>query len=208
MTESQTRRRLSKRYTRPEMRPFVTALGQLALAWNDLQEMLAIIFSCLAETKDWNVALCAWYAIKSDRAQRQMLLAVVNELSERLVEPSKDEWEGIKWLIKEAEKLEDRRNDAIHSPLVFIGDSPLWARAKIAIPGVKPATFLGNPRAAKLDKKADLLAEFRWCRDMATTLADYAHLLEIALSDAQKPWPDKPKLPNRGRQSSRPSRPR
>jgi hypothetical protein len=38
---------LENLYAAPEYEPYVRAIGQLALAWNDLQEELAGIFSTL-----------------------------------------------------------------------------------------------------------------------------------------------------------------
>jgi len=196
------RKRSAKLYTRPEFRPYVTALGQLALAWNDLQEMLAVMFWTVMGTGERGLPLVVWYSLRSDRSQRDMLRAAVKALAESPERGRPRLWTDVKWLLDECEKLEDARNDALHSPLVWFGDSPL-AQLTGAIPSVRPATFLGNPRADKLNKRSDLLAEFRWCRDKAITLADYAHLLELAISSQRYAWPEKPQLPNREQKSNR-----
>lgn len=44
MTKALKRSRHSQRYTAREFRPYVAALGQFALTWNDLQESLAGLF--------------------------------------------------------------------------------------------------------------------------------------------------------------------
>jgi hypothetical protein len=78
------RRDHSKRYASDEFKPYVTALGQLALAWNDLQESLAGLFMTLVNPppKEGDFVtytpLWVWASIKSDRSQREMLKAAIN----------------------------------------------------------------------------------------------------------------------------------
>ena len=61
---------------------------------------------------------------------------------------------------------------------------------------VRPAYGQFNPRAIKLAKRDDLLADFRFCRDIAIALADYTHLIDIALINYPKrSWPERPELP-------------
>jgi hypothetical protein len=57
-----------------------------------------------------------------------------------------------------------------------------------------PFSFLGNPRAKKLLKK-DVLAEFGWYAQSASALKKYVQALQVALSRAGKPWPDRPQMP-------------
>lgn len=105
--------------------------------------------------------------------------------------------EDLSWLLQEADKLEDKRNDAIHSPLVFLdfdGDPTLKGY-------VIPFDAFGNPRALKLAQK-DLLAEFRWCRDASIVLRHFATDLYDAVA-ARDAWPDRPSLPNRGQKRTR-----
>jgi len=78
--------RASQRYTSGRFQPYVTALGQLALSWNDLQESLAGLFwtsMLTAPPQAGNVvrytALRVWHAVKSDRSQRDMLKASFND---------------------------------------------------------------------------------------------------------------------------------
>jgi hypothetical protein len=197
MAKRQVRVRHGKRYTAPEFRPYVIALGQLSLAWNDLQESLGALFWTIMSPRPFEgmfvhrEPLFVWHAIKSDRSQRNMLQAAVNNLT--------IDWERpllvreINWLIDRANSLEDLRNDAIHSPLLFA--TGLGAITKS---GIRPADYQFNPRAIKLAKRDDLLAEFRFCRDTAITLADYAHLIDLALINSPTcSWPERPELPNR-----------
>jgi hypothetical protein len=197
------RKRGSQRYTAQEFRPYVTALGQLALAWNDLQESLAGLFWTMmmngppqaGDIVDYR-PLRVWHAIRSDRSQKDMLRAVI------AADNQIDYWKrplfagDVRWLLGEAENLEYARNDAIHSPLFYI-DRSIYG---LSYPGKKiaPAAWLFNPRAVGLAKRADLLSEFRYCRDMAITLSDFAREIDSALIHPKRPWPRRPRLPTRG----------
>ena len=105
---------------------------------------------------------------------------------------------------KEVDKLEDARNTAIHSPLLAKSDSNvLILGLSIPIRSVAPNLGLKNFRATKLAQK-DLLTEFRWCRDAALLLRDYALSLDFATFPGEDyPWPDRPSLPNRGQKRTR-----
>ena len=210
MARPPKRRGSSQRYTSREFLPYVTALGQLALAWNDLQESLAALFWTLmnpppqaGDRINYN-PLWAWVAVKSDRMQREMLREVARR--------SRTDWgrematQDIKWLIKEADKLEDARNDAIHSPLFSVAHS-FYGSIAGAGP-IAPAWWLFNPRALKLRERSDLLGEFRYCRDAAITLSEYAQEIDGALVSRRRAWPGRPRLPNRTPKSSRQDRPR
>jgi hypothetical protein len=202
------RKRRLQRYTSAEFKPYVVALGQLALAWNDLQESLAALFWTLANPPPQPgdrvnyIPLRIWASIKSDRIQREILRTVINH--------SQTNWgrdrmtKDLIWLIDKANSLEDSRNDAVHSPL-FSVDKSLYETGpeKIA-----PARRLFNPRASKLSERSNLLKEFRYCRDAAIKLADYAQLIDRALVNPGRTWPDKPSLPIRPPRKAPQDRPR
>jgi len=105
----------------------------------------------------------------------------------------------ILWLLGEVDKLEDARNDCVHSRLLAPSALALVLAelAKVEMPPVMPDLLRENKRALKLRNK-DLLTEFRWCRDQAVTLANYARLIGMVLLGDKGSWPRKPKLPNRG----------
>ena len=199
------RRRSSQRYTSAEFKPYVTALGQLALARNDLQESLAAIFWTLmnprpqaGDSVDYT-PLRVWASVKSDRTQREMLKAVILNSNKYW---GRDRMRvELRWLIDRAAELENSRNDAVHSPL-FVVDKSLYG---LSFTGKKvaPAYWLFNPRAANLAKREDLLNEFRYCRDEAIILADYAQSIDRALINPKSAWPDRPLLPNRQKKAAR-----
>jgi hypothetical protein len=172
--------------THPAFRPYAIALGQLALAWNDLHLSLATLFCTAMGGGFVNPVLAIWNALKSDRSQREILLAaakatLANGRSQKLAEE-------IEWICKRADALEDSRNDALHSPLWGAPRGP-------GAPLVSPVVGLGHVRANKLLGK-NLLAEFRWCRECSTKLRDYATELDMAFSRG-RPLPDRPRLPPR-----------
>jgi hypothetical protein len=173
-------------YTDKAFLPYVIALGQLALAWNGLHETLAFLFCSIMGGGYANQFLAVWHAIKSDRAQREILLAATKNHLEA-------GWphtfvEDVEWLCGRIDSLEDARNDALHSPLSAYPEVPT---------SVRPVTGLGHIRAKKLSTK-HLLSEFRWCRDSAVVLAKFAYEMDAFLSDYKTPWPNRPQLPNRG----------
>jgi len=175
-------------YTDKVFLPYVTALGQLALAWNGLHQTLALLFLTVMDAKISNQYLAIWHALKTDRAQRDILLAATKSNYRGAVPLNMIE--DIEWLCKKADSVEEARNNAIHTPL--------WAyeRGPDDII-VMPVTGLGHQRAQKLFEK-NLLSEFRWCRDAALVLTDYAADLRGPLSDYTLPWPGRPQLPNLG----------
>jgi hypothetical protein len=200
MAKVRKRRRYSQRYTSAEFKPYVVALGQLALVWNDLQESLGALFWTLMNVPPQAgdfvnyLPLRVWGAIKSDRSQWDMLKAAVNYPRQewRLTEKSMTE---LNWLLERAKSLSDVRNDAIHSPL-FAVDKSLYGGQRKGSEKVAPAWWLFNPRAGKLAERKSLLAEFRYCRDAAIVLADYAQAIDAALVN-KLALPDRPLLPNR-----------
>ena len=141
-----------------------------------------------------NQFLAVWHAISNDRAQRGMLEAAAREP----LRLGQDLWDIISnevhWINVEATKIEDIRNDALHSPL--------WGYQR----GEKetiiiPVAGLGHRRAKKLQEaKRGLLAEFRYCRDAALILTDYVKDIEEFLgARGPRTWPERPSLPNRGK---------
>ncbi len=177
-----------------EWTPYVRALGQFALTWNDLHERLGVIFWSITESE---MALSIWQSSNQDRAKRKMLEAIVPDISLAWRRDFPKLIPDLKWLLHEVTSFEESRNDAVHAPLWNFPDAP-----NSPVPaGVRAADFLGNKRAKNLASK-EILQEYRWCRDTAFTLRDFAMELELALDFPKRPWPDKPKLPNRGQKKA------
>jgi hypothetical protein len=206
--------RRAKRFTSREFHPYALALGQVTLAWNDLQDTMGSMFWTLLEPPGdsdalwWRTTapLMAWHSVRSDRTQREMLRAVIEALRPGALTP--DMWRrpelfaSGKWLLDHVERLEEDRNNALHSPLISRFDFKTRTYGKEIMAGFG----LMNPRALKLDKKGNLLGEFRYCRDVAMALADFAHAMDTALLEPERPWPGTPELPTRGPKTTHPNR--
>ena len=107
----------SLHFTHKSFRPYVIALGQLALAWNDLHETLAILFCTVMGSGYVNQFLAVWHAVKSDRSQRDILMASISSHRNFPDDQRKRLQTEIEWICARANALEDMRNDALHSPL-------------------------------------------------------------------------------------------
>lgn len=186
-----------QRFTEPEFQPYVAAIGQASLAWNDLHEMLAALFELVILGGWKNVANSVWHSSNQDRASRAMLKSVLHTIGIRWPRGFPKAEDDIKWLLDRVESLEDQRNDIVHSPL-WLMRAPSLAKSLGIRSRVLPSVFSGHRRAAKLAEK-DLLTEFRWVRDTALCLRDYAGDIMATLEGQLSTWPERPKLPNRGR---------
>jgi hypothetical protein len=200
-------------FTERAFRPYAIGIGQTVLAWNDLQETLGRLFSRIMDS-DWYVirrgdevfvtskALEAWQSLKMDRPKRDLLTAALGMSHPQEKKKFPKMLADLTWTINQTNSLEDTRNDAIHAPLRLFHSEKEGAR----IPAIEAAKLFGNRRAKKLSKK-DILAEFRWCRDVALTLRNFADELDRSLADPQRPWPQRPKMPTR-RQTKTKTQPR
>jgi hypothetical protein len=206
------------RFTETPFKPYVIAIGQLTLAWNDLHEKLAALFcllmdhqeeddalidDTLATPEDWHERdarlIGIWNSSNFDRPRREMLKAVIANSRQDHRKAFLKLIDDMTWVLQRADSLEEMRNNAVHSPLVLIGGP---RSAKLCL-GRTPAMVLGNPRAIKLAQK-DLLTEFRWCRDATLVLRDFVSRIDQSLSLGTRiyPWPSRPSLPNRGQKKT------
>ena len=187
--------------TDPIYRPYVIAIGQLALAWNDLHESLALLFIELLAQGRGYPATDIWNAVNFDRPKRLLLKAVLRTAEHNHPTKRPRMAQDITWLLGQIDKVEDSRNDAIHSPLTFYDSAN-----ELEIGKVRPSVSFENRRALRLVDK-DLLSEFRWCRDMSLTLRNFTDDIWISLA-ARDAWPGRPALPNRGQRKTPRSRQR
>jgi hypothetical protein len=183
--------------THPSFRRYATAIGQAAIAWNAFHEALHTMFWDLIGGENFTgipLYSATWYAIRHDRSQREMVKAVAKRAHE-IGDMPDAEYERIEWLMKEADKVAEARDDAVHAPLFSSGRGPGTA------PIVSPGSTHGHPRAMNLENR-ELLADFRWCRDAATTLTVFCLELQMAMGEGSAPGnlPDIPNLPKRTRQ--------
>lgn len=161
--------------------PYLLAVGRVAHSWNYLHERLGQLFASVFGG-DCRVALAVWYTVDSDRLQRKMLKSAVNATGDKRLEGNIERIKDIEWIINEADKVADRRSNAIHGPCsISLGRGGLT---------ISPAYFYGNPRAKKLIEK-DILTEFRWCESASDTLSRFTKDVERALVVGSA-WPERP----------------
>ncbi len=176
-----------------QFEPFIRAIGQSTLLWNDLHEWLGHLYTIAMGAGYVTVYLRAWNAITNDRAKRDMLLAAaqftfVDEAGRFQTDLQRKSFDAIKYLCDESRKLEDDRNNAIHAPLrsSYTGRREVYA-----------ASAFGNIRARNLENKY-LLKEYERLRDTARLLRNYAAEVHDPMCGKPLAWPDTPKLPDRG----------
>lgn len=193
----------AEQYTSEEYRPYVLAIGQVALAWNDLHEVLCEFYMAL--TSDFHEpTLAAWQAVPSDRTKRAMLKAALNAALEDYLPYNPHAPQDWKWLLGQIDRLEDDRNNVVHAPLASF-QSDVWRDLGVDT-GIKPDAVCNNRRATNLIGRGDLLIEYRWVRDAIIGLRDYTEALADAWRVSSKrpaAWPERPRLPNRGQKSRR-----
>jgi hypothetical protein len=223
-------------FTEVQYRSYCLGIGQLVLTWNDFHEKLALLFTAILsyadrkripkkqrdefELREMERLAGLWSSSLYDRPKREMLRGILVPLVLDDFIAYHGIEEDINWILDEADKLEDIRNNAVHSPMLEglnFHDLSIVARPlrpdrswmskedKIRL-GVAPNTLMKNRRALRLAKNAqhDLLAEFRWAREATSTLRDFALNMVWALMREDVPWPRRPALPNRGQKKKRP----
>jgi hypothetical protein len=195
-----------ERYSGAAFRPYALAIGQMALAWNDLQERLSLLFDQVLGMPGHNASLKIWHSTTQDRAAREMLKAILDEVPLRWLRGFPNAQDDIEWVLAKTENLENERNNIIHAPLIFVGHPPNAGQLPNPLypPKVVPQWFLGHKRAKNLLEK-DILVTYRRCRDTALILRDFVVDITFALGQrsAPPPWPKRPSLPNRGQKTNR-----
>lgn len=213
--KSRSAKRLPKhlagdRFTERDYQAYAMAIGQLALAWNDLHEKLGLIFVTMfdeiiyPDPDDYDEDLksvwaSVWSSSTIDRLKREMLKSAISEIEDLELLNFPKLKDDVVWVLNQADRLEDARNNAVHSPLLLLA-----ARGSIfegMFPNVIPNPMLSNKRAVRLIRsQRELLDEFRWCRDATLELRDFALRIKLALTVENYVWPDRPRLPSRGKQ--------
>jgi hypothetical protein len=170
--------------------PVAREIGYLAHSWNSLHEQLGVIFAYMILPATITIPLAIWYSTNNDRSQREMLRAANRAWVVRNKSKFQKMSNELVWLLNEADKLADKRNDALHAPLSILMDTStfeFW---------VEPNYFWGNPRARKLEGK-DLRLEFKKYRAQIRCLNDYAVRIHLHLASLT-PLPERPSLPTDG----------
>jgi hypothetical protein len=198
--------RLSRRLHKPiqsAARKHARQIGEIALAWNLLQDALFVLFWVVATQsrhEEHSKAHAIWHSFQSDKAQRDMLLATARA-DQRIPKKLLDH---IKWVVECTGKLAPFRNDAIHTPVKFA----VFQGGKV-VP--IPQALSGRIQAVERLKALPLAATWRIVRGDILVLANfcgaiYAHVVVTGLAG---PWPSRPPLraiPRKARVSSKKAR--
>ena len=144
-------------FTKAKFRPYTKAIGEFALAWNDLHEVLGDLFVQAIAGEEMPSkphqfqARGLWGCVTSDRQKRVLLDGAINLIGAK----RHDEWpriaDDVIWLLAHANKLEDRRNNVIHAPLEEQNTPIAAALLKLPLGAIAPAGRL-NERASKLER--------------------------------------------------------
>jgi hypothetical protein len=175
---------------------YTSAVGRVADAWNMLHESMAELFWRIVGGHEYRITAAVWYSSYSDRFQRQMLEAAIN------ASVNHPAWarvpttarEDLIWLLRRANFLGNKRDEAIHAPCQ-------WLRRTFdgAPPEVIVAETSLHRRAKSLIGK-DILIEFDWLEQYIWALSKFTHRAEIVLhlgDDSFRTWPEKPRVPDR-----------
>lgn len=225
--------RKGEQFTDARYRAYSATIGQFVLTWNDLHEKLALVFTAVLshdhrkripkkkrpeyEFREMERLAGIWNSSIYDRPKREMLRGIMIPL---VTSDFMGYWnfeEDIRWMLDEADKIEETRNNAVHAPLIHSYNefdiSPMYPASrdrrkyKTVFPGageVIPNILMSNRRALRLAKKHsdDVLRELRLARDASAILRDFALRIAWALLYEPAPWPQRPSLPNRGRKNA------
>ena len=159
-----------------------TALGNIAIAWNSLHELLGVTFTMLMDPASYVHSWAVWHSMRSDTQQRTTLGAVLDSALKGPPNPVLPEYEWLLGRIKPGE-----RNASLHSPYGVIVENR--ALKFIAI------DTSGHPLARKLQEKKDLLAEFIAYEARILAAVEFVrHLNKLLANNKIAPLPTRPDL--------------
>jgi len=158
-------------------------VGGIAVAWNRAHYILSEMFVGILNPKAMRDGFSVWHSMKSDRAQRDALEALIS--GSGLDQRYKDEY---LWALGELGSLAGERNDTIHAPY------------KVKIDGdniqVVPDILTGSGQAKRLSEKALSSHLSDIGNDIGKIsmfiLEVRGHQRETMLGRADRPLPDRP----------------
>lgn len=166
---------------------YARTLGEVVLAWNNLHEALGVIFSSATGIPNRLLSDAMWYSCGTDRAQREMLKAMLEKdvIGHFICAPVRSE---VIWILKQVDRIEDKRNDLIHAPVYYLSDG-LASRF---------AWGHGHKRAKKL-YKTNPIEECKWLYSSIEILRNYAFHLFSQNNNCEDAQYKRPIMPNRSR---------
>lgn len=173
---------------------YTCALGKVAHAWNYLHERLGSLFASLVNAPDRSVIAAVWHSSYSDRAQRQMLVAVIANINDQRWQSfPKNAKNNLISVLTEIDKLGSRRDDAVHAPSILMTD--VGGSMMAAHP------LSGNRRAQHLSGK-HLIKEFGKIENYIENYSRYIMSVEQAWLYSPQLWPDTPENPSQKHQKT------
>lgn len=191
MTKPLHTKRPTKAITDRAFAPYALEIGHLARSWNQLQENLCLIFTRVVRADNTNIGQAIWYALASDRTQRDILKAACNAFGAIDTRNRSTALDDIDWLLAKVNEVADQRNAAVHLPFMVGRDT---ATKEMVI---MPHYFSNNRFSRKLKDRDDVLKELFYYRVKSDYLKDYAIAIWFALAMSERQWPSKPSLPTR-----------
>jgi hypothetical protein len=176
--------RTLSRQGRKVIHPHALAVGELSWASNYCLTICNLIYRHLFDKEDWNIAVRTWHTLRSDQAQLALVEAAVLG-NRRLPQFLHGE---ILWILASAKKLSEKRNDAIHTPIVFLN-----SRTRFKL---RPSEFSTFPaRYERLLKSKSLILIFRKSTGDFLALTGYALSIYLKLANnEQGSLPKRPKM--------------
>lgn len=183
ITKHNLSRRIPKEF-QSAARKHARQIGEVALAWNHLQDALFNLFWVFTtegtqknKRDRWPISHAIWHSFQSDKAQREMLLVVV-KADARVPQKLRGQ---IKWIVDHTKKLGTFRNDAVHTPIKFA----LWPSGDV---DTLPQAASGRTSAIERLIKAPLSGTWRRTRGDLVILAAFCHEISSPVL-AGRPFP-------------------
>lgn len=159
------------------------SIGRVALAWNGLHTELFGLFWAVSGISNGMIPGVVWHTLKVDRSQREILNDFIKSPALG-INISKDLRREIGWLLIETNKLEDTRNDLIHTTFGVSEGKPF-------------AMHLGqHKRGLKFDDQ-DIQARADWLFSRITLLSCYTEQLIDMVRKPDQICTQRPLLPER-----------
>jgi hypothetical protein len=157
-----------KQFTTRMLNKHARALGRVSLVWTELHETMASTFAALVSPDAPTLAWAIWNSVNNDRTLRGMLKAAV------LWRLPKEDVRCVElcWALDQMDSLENKRNDALHSPYTIVIEEGSLR--------LIPNYYRGNKRALNLADK-DLAIELKSYEKNIWTITRYVSAVSAAI---------------------------
>lgn len=167
------------------LKPYALGIGYLTIEWNLIHVQLAWMLSKIVSGEIDGPCYYIWDSTPSDRAQREMLRAVIktNDLRPKERQLSPELVTEIDWLLKEVDVLAEQRNNALHAIYYTLG--PAHRVEVILVPAA-------SKRTKNMVAKGEVIAELAYYREKAMLLNEFVG--ELSAYSISKTLPSRPSL--------------